>query len=547
VSQKRRSLVDLYRRGVLATLPALLVSSAVSVLLNRPWALEPIADRVMMMTPVDLAQQLILHLGVYARPLALFGSVAFAIAIGGCASVLAGDLVWPLPVDEPKRAQAPSAAARASDAVSLVALSNGALDSVGPRQRATSLRLALALCFLLLVTCALFRPLDLLPTLTFIGLYLLTLAVMPRVRSSGMRGVRAAHGAPARRTSGRGAFLFDSACILGATAALVALLLVEPWYRGTFAGRPRGRLFVFRVPPQRRPGFALAGLTPEVTPPDSFYYLSKNLVDPLLSADGWTLHVDGLVARPLTLRFADMLALPARSLWVTQECVSNPVGGPLVSCGLFTGVSVRRLLLRAGPLAAARTLVMRAPDGHADSIPLSLAMNPDVLLAYGLDGTYLTRAHGFPARMLIPGSYGFKSVKWVTQLELVDRQFKGTWQELGWTADAIVQTTTRIDLWRRVGDGLLVAGIAFAGARGIHAVQVRAGDGPWTTALLHTPPLSPLSWVQWRITLPLRSQTPHSIALEARAIDGRGTLQAARQRDIYPAGASGYHRVTATV
>lgn len=538
---------ELYRRGVLATLPALLVSSAYSFLWNRLWALEPITERVMLLTPVDLSQQLLLRLGTYARPLALFGGLAVCIAIGGIVSVVAG----PLPPAHAGQSRA--------------------------RQLA---RPMLALTVLLLALFVVFPPLYALPTLILAGLYVAALgwpllrpsrplsALRSRTRPAGeaeahrvatLPGVgpyqyeRAAPPAGsavpdprAAALSGagtRGAFLADSARILGATAVLTALLLVEPWYKGLTVHRHGGRLFAFRTPPPRHPGFDLAGLSPEITPPSEFYYLTKNLIDPDLSADGWTLRLDGLVARQTAVTFDDLLALPRRDQWVTQECVSNPVGGPLISTALFSGVSLRRLLLRAGPLPSATRLVMRAPDGHADSIPLSRAMEGDVLLAYGMDGAYLERAHGYPVRALIPGSYGFKSIKWVTHLELVDHSFKGTWQELGWTEAATVHTTARIDLARREGTGMLVAGVAFAGRRGIRAVQVRVEGGPWIVASLHTPPISPLTWLQWRTTLPLPSGA-RTLRVEARALDGSGNWQEQRQSDIYPAGATGYHGVT---
>ena len=532
---KELRFADLYRRGVLAMLPAVVISSGCSLLLNRAWALEPITERVMLLTPVDLSQQLLLRFGAYARPLALFGGLAIAIAIGGITSVVAGPLS-PRPT-------------------------RGVLPRLPVAQAA---RPTAALVLVVALLGAVFRPLDWRPTLILIAVYLAALgwasvhvehprASVPASEravpgESGGRGRRAgAEATPAIAAgSGRAAFLSDSVRILGATAVLTAMLLIEPWYRGLTVHRRGGRLFAFRPLPARRPGFDLAGLTPEITPPGSFYYLTKNLVDPDLSADGWTLRVDGLVLRETALSFDDLMALPARSQWVTQECVSNPVGGPLISTALFTGVSLRRILLRAGLRPEATTLVLRAPDGHADSIPVGLALQPEILLAYGMDGAYLERAHGYPVRILIPGSYGFKSVKWVDHLQLVDHRFKGTWQELGWTADATVHTMARIDVARPSGSNLLVAGVAFAGRRGIRAVQVQVEDGPWQTANLHTPPLSPLTWVQWRLGVAL-PQGRRSVRITARAVDGTGALQESRASDIYPAGATGYHSITVSV
>ena len=487
--------MDHYRRGILAMAPAIVVATIPSVLFNWPWPLEPIAEKVMLTTPVDLAQQLLLRLGPLARPLGLFGGFAVALVIGGIVALIA----LPMP---------------------------GA-----PRPRLSPIRALLALAVLVLALFVLFPPLFLPPTI-ILGVSYLTFLAMPLPP------------VPHRRTSHndttRSAFLSDSVRLLTATGLLVVLLQLEPWYRALTVYRRGGRLFAAQPPSPRLPGFDLVGLTPEVTPPGQFYYMSKNLVDPDLSSDGWSLRIDGLVAHPRSLSFDDLLALPARSQYVTQECVSNPVGGPLMSCALFTGVTLRRLLAMVEPLPAAATLVMRAPDGHTDSIPLTLARHPDVLLAFGMDGKYLDRAHGYPARMLIPGSYGFKSIKWLDHLELAAHDIKGTWQERGWTADAIVHTTARIDLARRDAQGTLVAGIAFAGTRGIQAVQVRANGGRWANATLHVPPLSPLTWVQWRVTIPMRGR----LRLEARAIDRSGTPQEPFASDIYPAGATGYHQIT---
>ncbi len=331
--------------------------------------------------------------------------------------------------------------------------------------------------------------------------------------------------------------------IVRAAMVLTALLLVEPWYKSRTVLMRGGRLFGFSAPRPRRQGFEIPGITPEVTASDNFYYLSKNLVDPDLSDVSWSLRVDGLVKRPYVYTFDTLLALPSTSHYVTQECVSNPVGGSLMSCALFTGVPLRALLAAAGPLRTDAKVVMRAPDGLADSIPLDLALDPAVLIAYGMNGQYLDRRHGYPARMLIPGSYGFKGIKWVEHIELVDQAFKGSWQELGWTDSAVVHTTARIDIARQAAGGTLVAGVAFAGSRGIRRVQVRTGSGPWVDAALQVPALSRLTWVQWRVILPVHGH----LTLEARAFDGTGAPQTEHESDIYPAGATGYHRIIVDV
>jgi len=149
-----------------------------------------------------------------------------------------------------------------------------------------------------------------------------------------------------------------------------------------------------------------------------------------------------------------------------------------------------------------------------------------------------------PARALIPGYSGYKSVKWVTTLRVTISAGQGFWEQRGWSALPEVRTVARIDVARREGGGLVVAGVAFAGRRGVRAVQARVDDGPWHAAALHTPTLSPLTWAQWRLTLPRRLLPSRgSFTVQARAIDGGGATQTAIRRDQYPSGATGYHTV----
>ena len=530
-----------YQRGMLAMAPAVVLSTVVSILGNWPWTLEPMTEWVMLSTPVDLAARLLLDLGSLARPLALLGGFALSLLIGGVGGLIAGPAPSPGERTSGQRSLAARAIPRPRSENRVVARETVLVDSrpggfpggVDRGQIAQRLlRLAAAAIFLGLILAFVFPAAALAPALT-LGVVYVGLLAIPRPAEKALPDV-----GPSRRD-----FIRESAHIVGPAAALVALFLLQPWYRARTLVARGGRLFAFRPPAPRRSGFVVSGLTPEVTPPGRFYYMSKNLVDPDLSATAWRLRVDGLVSTPRRIGFAEILAMPARSQYVTQECVSNPVGGPLISCALFTGVSLSHLLDLAGPLPQAATVVMRAPDGHADSIPLVVARQDDVLVAYAMDGRYLDPAHGYPARILVPGSYGFKSIKWVEHLELVSGGFSGTWQERGWTASAIVHAMARIDVARPAPEGLLVAGVAFAGTRGVRAVQLRANGGPWQPAILHTPPLSPLTWVQWRCLIHVHGR----VTLEARAIDGLGKAQESRASDIYPAGATGYHKITVNV
>jgi DMSO/TMAO reductase YedYZ molybdopterin-dependent catalytic subunit len=156
-----------------------------------------------------------------------------------------------------------------------------------------------------------------------------------------------------------------------------------------------------------------------------------------------------------------------------------------------------------------------------------------------MNGEVLPRVHGYPARFLLPGIYGFKSVKWLERIEVVRGSGGGDWRRQGWTAQGVVHTGTRIDLARRQGDTILLAGIAFAGTRGVQAVEVRVNGGPWQQARLGKA-LSHATWVQWVIRV-----RAHAVAqVEARAIDGTGQAQTGRPHGAYPDGSSGWPAVT---
>jgi len=345
---------------------------------------------------------------------------------------------------------------------------------------------------------------------------------------------------------GRRGFLVHNGRIVAGLGVLVALLYIAPWAYALRTGSAGRRLFAWTPRPPRKPGFDLPGLTPEVSAVGdaadghAFYQMDEDLQRPDVDISAWSLSVEGLVQRPQRLSFADLLALPRRDQLVTQECVSNPVGGPLISTALFSGVPIAALLDQTGVASGATAVLFRSPDGHEEAIPLALARDPRVLLAYGMNGALLEQAHGFPARALLPGLYGYKGVKWVDTVRLTDDPRAGYWERNGWVALPEAHTMARIDVARRVPEGLLVAGVAFAGRRGVRAVQVRVNRGPWRLAELHTPALSPLTWVQWRLTLPARG----IVTLQARAIDGAGRVQTDTVHDQYPSGATGYHTVS---
>jgi DMSO/TMAO reductase YedYZ molybdopterin-dependent catalytic subunit len=295
--------------------------------------------------------------------------------------------------------------------------------------------------------------------------------------------------------------------------------------------------------------WAIGGLTPELTPARQFYVVSKNLFgDPHLNAATWSLQIDGLVQRPLRLSYADLLRLPAMEFYQTLECISNIVGGNLMSNAWWRGVPLKDLLAMAGPSPKTVKVVGYASDGYSDSVPFAVALHPSTVVAYEMNQQPLLPEHGYPARLLLPGVYGLKNVKWLTRLQLVDVDYSGYWQQRGWSDIARVNTTSRFDVpvdHATVPAGpLTLAGVAFAGDRGIRGVQVAIDTTDhWYEATLE-PPLGPNTWVRWRYVW---LATPGHHALFVQAIDGTGQVQWPLPQDTVPDGATGQDVVVITV
>jgi DMSO/TMAO reductase YedYZ molybdopterin-dependent catalytic subunit len=316
--------------------------------------------------------------------------------------------------------------------------------------------------------------------------------------------------------------------------ALVGVLRVPDWVRSVV------------TPPES----GLSGPVPELTPVGNFYRVSKNFQDPTVRATGWSLRVGGLVDRPLHLAYQDLRAVPSTSQFVTLECISNDVGGDLMSTGRFTGVPLRDLLTMASPRPEAAAVNFRSTDGYTESLPLSIVMStPEIMVAHELDGAPLPDLHGFPARVLIPGRYGMKGPKWLEEIDLATSQGGGFWEEQGWDQQAVVRTTSRFDTPRngdlvRMGT-VQLAGVSFAGTRGVQAVEWSADGGrTWSPATLK-PPLSALTWTLWTATWTPASEGVHKLVVRAR--DGGGALQSTEIDPSFPGGASGYHTIQVTV
>lgn len=300
--------------------------------------------------------------------------------------------------------------------------------------------------------------------------------------------------------------------------------------------------------PTAEPTVALPVIkTQEITPVDSFYHVSKNFFDPSPSADGWKLEFKGMVNKPYSLDYKALTSLPAIKVTTGMMCISNPVGGGLIGNEVWKGVHLADLIKKAGPQVGVTKVVLRAVDDYSDSIAFQKALDPNVMLVWEMGGQPLTSQHGFPARLLVPGIYGMKHVKWLTSVELVNYDFKGFWQDpsQGWSDPAPVNTMSRIDF---PYEGTLnagpqdISGVAFAGDRSISKVEVSTDGGhTWNQAYVK-PPLSHTSWVVWGYKWTPAKAGKYTVMV--RATDGKGNLQTAQQADSYPNGATGYHTIT---
>jgi DMSO/TMAO reductase YedYZ molybdopterin-dependent catalytic subunit len=288
---------------------------------------------------------------------------------------------------------------------------------------------------------------------------------------------------------------------------------------------------------------ALAGASPLVTPNAAFYKIDEALVAPSIDLDSWRLRVTGMVDTPHELSFDELLAEPLVETYVTLSCVSNEVGGPLVGNALWRGVRLDQLLARAGVRSGATQVVGRSVDGFTVGFPTAVLDGRDALVAVGMNGEPLPVDHGFPARLVVPGLYGFVSAtKWLTEIELTTWDaFDSYWTERGWSKEGPVKVQSRIDVPRdysRVAPGsTVVAGVAWAPHRGIGAVEIRVDGGPWTPATIGRS-LGDDAWRQWSI---LWEAAVGVHQIEVRATTSDGEVQTDVKHGPHPSGATGHH------
>jgi DMSO/TMAO reductase YedYZ molybdopterin-dependent catalytic subunit len=339
-----------------------------------------------------------------------------------------------------------------------------------------------------------------------------------------------------------------------AVVALVATLGAGAAWRVWSGGTPAGLALPLAA---SSPGLAaesnaapydLKGLSAEITPTHDFYTVSKNFLDPAVAVGRWRLQIDGLVDRPMELTYDQLTALPSSDGFYTLMCISNEIGGDLWGNAHWRGIKLKDLLELAGVHTDGYKAVFSAADDYHDSVRLDRALHPDTLLAWEMNGEPLRNEHGFPARLLIPGIYGMKNVKWLTGISIVKSEFLGFWQNQGWDDAAPYQTASRIDVPRGrealTAGQLSVGGVAFAGDRGIQAVEVSTDAGQtWQQAQVK-PGLAPNTWQLWRVDLQVDRNVKQ---IRVRATDGPGHPQTREMNPPFPSGATGYHSITIAV
>jgi DMSO/TMAO reductase YedYZ molybdopterin-dependent catalytic subunit len=404
-------------------------------------------------------------------------------------------------------------------------------------------------------------PLFLVAVLTFrpapgdVGRFLYVLALVPIFAASVWLGVLAfrrvanreqAHDTDVSRREVVRAMWVGGAGFLLGWANLGRLVFRRPDPGNTKLAQ-RARVSPAPVP-SPAPGDAtfarIAGLGPEVTPNAKFYTVNEELFPPDVDPATWRLEIGGLVDRPFSLTYHELTSMPAVEQYMTLECISNKTGGHLISNAKWTGVRLRDLLQRAGVRPGAVEVVSSSIDGFSDSVPFDDAMAPTTIIAYGMNGNMLPRGHGFPARILVAGYYGMKQPKWLGSVRVVDQPFRGYWEQRGWIKEAVVRTMSRIDTPKNhteVDGRVTVAGIAFAGDRGISRVEVSVDAGnTFADAELKTP-LSQFTWRQWRYRFvpTAGSQT----VIVVRATDGKGATQTSEVTPPEYSGSTGWHGV----
>jgi DMSO/TMAO reductase YedYZ molybdopterin-dependent catalytic subunit len=286
-----------------------------------------------------------------------------------------------------------------------------------------------------------------------------------------------------------------------------------------------------------------------VTPNTDFYRIDTALTVPRVSIDSWDLRVTGMVGRKLRLSYADLVSRDVVEADITLTCVSNEVGGKLIGNARWLGVRLDDLLDEAEVDPAADQIVGRSVDGYTCGFPVAALDGRNALIAIGMNGEPLPLEHGYPARLIVPGLYGYVSAtKWLTEIELTTfDEFDQYWVRRGWVDDAPIKVQSRIDtpkgLSKVAAGTVAIGGVAWAQTRGIEGVDVQIDDGAWTPARLAAEQ-STDTWRQWSLAW---DATPGRHTIRVRATEAGGAIQTDRRSEPFPSGATGQHQIVVIV
>ena len=339
----------------------------------------------------------------------------------------------------------------------------------------------------------------------------------------------------------------------GVTAGAVVIGGAARWLRNQGAAAAERLKIVLPRATQPLPDppaaveLSVAGAAPFFTPTSEFYRIDTALTVPRVDPSTWTLEVMGQVSTPITLSYEQLLDRPMIEADITIACVSNEVGGDLIGTARWLGCRLDDLLKEAGVSATADQIVGRSVDGFTAGFPTALLDGRDALVAIAMNGEPLPAKHGFPARLIVPGVYGYVSAtKWLSQIELTTfEEFEGYWIPRGWSVEGPIKTQSRIDTPRNgarvaAGTKVPIAGVAWAPIRGISKVEVRIDNGEWQEATLGQE-YQATTWRQWKL-----DWTPSSgeNKIAVRATDGDGQTQTDQIAPVAPDGATGWHTIT---
>jgi DMSO/TMAO reductase YedYZ molybdopterin-dependent catalytic subunit len=286
-----------------------------------------------------------------------------------------------------------------------------------------------------------------------------------------------------------------------------------------------------------------------ITPAGDLYVMSSH-GNPSVNVANWSLVIDGLVENPLRFNYDEIRRLPPYQTYLTLECISNSIGGRYIGNAQWRGTLLRPLLDRARVKANAVYAVLYAAEGYTTGHSVARILRPENFLACEMNGEPLTREHGFPLRIFLPGKYGMKMPKWLTRIELVDKEYLGYWEHQGWSNAAERQLRAVVDdpheAARISGASFVITGYAVADASGVSRVEISTDNGRiWQPVEIFSNPLPHQVWAFWKYVWVNPPKGKHT--LEVRAIDGGGRAQTAERSGEWPAGATGYHTLTLEV